>query len=225
VKNSGIQFKSFLTLSYGKNFPRNGRIVARHQNAFHTHLRKRYPAVEYAWMKEFQERGAAHFHYLLNIAEADIDREWLARIWAKIVGGGEKVRWQHARAETWEAFRKEDGAIRYVGKYLRKSQEEDGKNQKKVPSGWTHWGRWWGMSSGVKTKTPRFIPCNAVQIVNAMGFTDANKFLKYDAEGKMHLLTMLWDQSDKIEEALRMPKAHGPAAALAATTEPPLLVC
>lgn len=204
VKNSGIHFQSFLTLSYGQNFPRNGRIVARHQNAFHSQLRKRYPDVEYAWMKEFQERGAAHFHYLLNIAEYDIDREWLAKVWARIVGGGEKVRWQHTRPEVWEAFREKDGAIRYVGKYLRKSQEEDGKNQKKVPvdKGWVHWGRWWGMSDGVKPKKPRFIPCDAKQIVQAMGFTDANKFLTDDKDGRKHLRSLLWDQSEKFGETL-----------------------
>jgi hypothetical protein len=198
VKNSDVELQSFLTLTYGKSFPTDGRVVAAQQDAFHTALRRRYDT-EYTWMKEFQKRGAAHFHYLTEIGENDIDRDWLGWTWSRISGGGEHVRWQHTRPETWSPFILKDGAIRYIGKYLRKAQEEEGENQKKVPvdKGWTNWGRWWGMSRGIKAEPLKFLRLDAHQIADAVGFTDSNKFLKDCADGKKRWRTILWDQSDK----------------------------
>lgn len=200
VKNSDVEFTSFLTLTYGKSFPTDGRVVARHQDAFHTALRRRYDT-EYAWMKEFQARGAAHFHYLTEVAKNDIDPEWLGSTWSRITGGGELVRWQHTRPEVWAPFVYADGAIRYIGKYLRKAQEEDGENQKRVPveKGWKNWGRWWGLSRGIKAEPIKFVRANAQEIAEAVGFTDSNKFLKDCADGKKRWRKILWDQSAKFE--------------------------
>ena len=200
VKNSDVQFRSFLTLTYGKSFPVDGRIVAKHQHAFHTALRRRYDNLEYSWMKEFQRRGAAHFHYLTEVGEDDIDREWLGETWARITRGGEPVRWQHTRPEVWSAFRKQDGAIRYIGKYLRKAQDDE-ENQKEVPvdKGWKNWGRWWGMSRGIKAEPIKFVECNAQEIAEAVGFESSNRFLKDCADGKKRFRTILWDQSEKFQ--------------------------
>lgn len=200
VKNSDVEFQSFLTLTYGRSFPRDGRVVAAHQDAFHTALRRRYDT-EYAWMKEFQDRGAAHFHYLTEVGAVDIDPEWLGHTWSRIIGGGEPVRWQHTRPEVWSPFVHSDGAIRYIGKYLRKAQDEENGNQKRVPldKGWTNWGRWWGMSRGIKAAPLKFVSCNAQQIASALGFNEANRFLKDCVDGKKRFRKLLWDQSEKFE--------------------------
>ena len=105
------------------------------------------------WKREFQRRGAPHFHALgpmpAIVAGRPI-REWLADAWYEIVGSGDE---RHRRAGTavdWsEGLRMADAnrAAAYFTGYS--AGKADGKAyQDEAPDGWCNdngsVGRWWG---------------------------------------------------------------------------------
>lgn len=199
LRNTDVEFQSLVLLTYGKRFPRDGRICAKHQNAFHTAICRRFGEVEYAWCKEWQERGALHLHYATTIGAADIDHRWLADTWTRILGewGCRKVWRVHAHADQWQTLRSSEEAIsRYFASYV--SNDPDKKEQKKVPKGFTNPGRPWGVSRSVKPEPEKFIACDAYDIARVMG-ADSPKFFKQCADGKYRLRTYGWGQGGKFE--------------------------
>lgn len=73
--------KVFLTLTYGADFPLDGRLIKKHWAAFQTWL-KNQGVTSGVWIIEFQERGVLHFHVLL------MERVNIARCqahWNKII--------------------------------------------------------------------------------------------------------------------------------------------
>lgn len=155
-------FRSMITLTYGKIYPLDGKEVKRHLNNVLTWLRRKFDGVEYLWFLEFQpQRGAPHFHIITNIAETTSDVFNLANYWST----GVAIKWAtvtddnrdereemrrkmfavHCHSKTWERVREFDGVARYVTKYATKLE------QKKVPAKYSDVGRFWGVSSGVKT--------------------------------------------------------------------------
>lgn len=168
VSNCRVKFQSLLTLSYGQNYPIDGRRVKADLNKFITYLKRSFGRFEYFWFLEFQRRGAPHFHIGLTLPEpSDCERDLVATIWAGIIERGnwpytaieppyrksdarfgmltrDVVFRQHRRVKVWEKEKKRNGMVRYVIKYATKLY------QKSVPAVYSNVGRFWGVSSGVR---------------------------------------------------------------------------
>jgi len=113
------------------------------------------------WKREFQRRGAPHFHVLTPLPAMigeETAREWFARNWYEVVGSGDE---RHLRAGTgvdWsEGLRMMDAnrAAAYFTGYS--AGKADSKSyQDEAPEGWANdngsVGRWWGVI-GMETIT------------------------------------------------------------------------
>jgi len=144
ASNANADFSTMLTITYPKVYPRSGKEVKRHLNAFLTDLRRIFPKVKYLWFLEFQKRGAPHFHILIDyhLIELEPCRIWASQAWARIVNSGDE---KHVLAGiNWRHVRDKDGAARYAIKYSMKP------HQKWVPKDYQDVGRFWGTSRGVK---------------------------------------------------------------------------
>lgn len=197
LRNTDVEFRSVITLTYGTPFPTDGRICAKHQNAFHTALSREFGDHEYAWTKEWQKRGALHLHYASTVGIEDVRRGWLPDTWTRILGAWSDVKvWRvHAHEDCWQPLFSPDDAIsRYFAAYI--SNDPEKKRQKKVPSGFTNPGRPWGVSSGVKPHAEKFLPCDAFEIARRMGM-DGPKYYKQCQDGLYRPRTYGWGQSDK----------------------------
>lgn len=145
--NTPVDFNIMLTLTYPKEYPCNGATVKTHFRAFCQFVRRDSLCPNYLWFLEFQQRGAPHFHILLDAyiprtkaAMSDL-RFRVACAWYRIVASGDT---KHLAAGTRvERIRKLDGAKRYACKYAFKMY------QKQVPVGYRDVGRFWGCSRGV----------------------------------------------------------------------------
>lgn len=174
--NCGIPFKSFVTVTYPRAFPCDGRTVKKHLHSLLAGLRRKCPGVSYLWFLEFQRRGAPHIHLFLStplpaplssLARAGGRarktcltylpwHDWLGELWYGIVGSGDE---RHRRAGAgWEVIEKPDGAARYVAKESYKTF------QKKVPSEFSNVGRFWGTSRDVRVGDGTFIPATPDQM-------------------------------------------------------------
>ncbi len=198
IRNCGVMFRSMLTLTYPEDFPKDGRLVKKQLDRFLKAWRRKYGKRPYVWFLEFQERGAPHFHMLTDVEGWEVDRQWLARTWARIVDGGQKVYNVHSHVKQWDVIRKQDGAARYVAKYAKKHR------QKIVPADYLNVGAFWGTSHNVKADVVATIEVDAHGILRIMGL-DAVKFVK---EWKSHdlrwldLRRYLWDQAEKFRTLL-----------------------
>ena len=133
VRNSDDQLKTFITLTYPKDFPCNGIETKSHLNAFLQYLRRK--KIKYIWVLEFQERGAPHYHI---IATGFIPKEELSRRWYTIVNSGDE---KHLKAGTRiEAIKSKNHLYGYLSQYIQKLY------QKTVPDGFENVGRFWGSS-------------------------------------------------------------------------------
>jgi len=179
---SQVQFNSLLTLTYGQNFPMNGKRVKQDLNKFITYMRRSLGDFEYCWFLEFQRRGAPHFHLMLTLDNVgQCERELVAELWGKIAepfnwpytaiawpykrecakfGGNtqDAVIAQHRRVKTWERKKKDNGMVRYAVKYATKIR------QKRVPSEYSNVGRFWAVSSGVDIPNVDEHPTNEKEV-------------------------------------------------------------
>jgi hypothetical protein len=128
----------FVCLTYPFVYPKDGREVKRHLDTFG----KRCVRIGafFAWVLEYQSRGAPHFHLLARFPESwDIEqtRDWIARNWFEVVASGDE---KHLQAGTSvEVARNRNGVGFYLSGYLGK------ESQKTVPEDVTLPGRMWGM--------------------------------------------------------------------------------
>lgn len=104
------------------------------------------------WAKEFQRRGAVHYHLLIFWRREPHTvqlRRWIARAWNEIAEPGDD---RHARAGTSaDPIRLEEKAgtqrlTRYLAKYLAKGEQKELKDPNTgelLPTGrmWGQWGR------------------------------------------------------------------------------------
>ena len=139
--NAHADWKAFLTLTYPSDFPSNGREVKAHLNTFLAAMRFKVEKetgkeFKYMWALEWQERGAPHYHLLV---ESFVPHQWLAREWFNVVQSGDA---KHFKAGTSvEACDDEKtGAYYMVKHYGAKSK------QKKVPTEYLNVGRMWAAS-------------------------------------------------------------------------------
>lgn len=159
---TSVEFRSIITLTYPSLWPNNGTQCKAHLNSFLTWFRGKFPHQDYAWIVEFQDRGAPHYHIMTTVRDPDGEqRHAMAWAWKSIVGrwywgaeirqtGGkvtpgmlQKLYRVHCHRDSWEQIRKPDGARRYMAKYALKPA------QKLVPYAYQNIGRFWGVSRGV----------------------------------------------------------------------------
>jgi hypothetical protein len=105
------------------------------------------------WVREFQRRGAPHFHLLAlwpKCIDGQLSQRWLSRVWYEIVGSEDP---RHLRAGTGVDYDKSlQGALdpkrvaAYFAAYTGAGKDKDYQHQ--APEGWTNengsTGRYWG---------------------------------------------------------------------------------
>lgn len=179
---SRIKFTSLLTLTYGQNYPINGKQCKADVNQMLIYLKRSFPKFSYFWFLEFQVRGAPHIHLISTLPPpSPCERELVAELWSNIAEAGnwpytaietpyrkrdaffgmwtrDSVFRQHRRVETWEGIRREDGAIRYALKYASKMY------QKRVPRDYRDVGRFWATSRDVAPPKGTEIPLNETEL-------------------------------------------------------------
>lgn len=180
VAANGIpDLRSFITLTYPRSFPGDGKEVKRHLKMVLQSIRRRCPGVAYLWFLEFQARGAPHFHIFTDheLPEPLVEmkrklrprgafvhkptQDWLSRRWFEIVDSGDE---KHlAAGSCWEKVQKADGAARYVAKEAWKTF------QKEVPKHFQNVGRFWGTSRGFMPDEPPLILGGPTKIKKLLG--------------------------------------------------------
>ncbi len=108
------------------------------------------------WKREFQRRGAPHFHLVLvvpQVLDEEPLRNWLSREWYDVVGSGD-IRHLRAgiRVDAVRGFDASDPAriASYLAGYLGPDERLGDKEvQHRVPEGWCtasgSVGRWWSV--------------------------------------------------------------------------------
>lgn len=165
--NAETDWIAMATLTYRKS-PGSYDEVKRDWTRFKDRFRKRWEGTEWAWILEFQRRGAAHFHVFfgsggelgtaLQSEPVEIRKrkgtdteifagpvaEWIAETWIEIVGDQSPRFKRFQRGGILEKMRSTDAAGRYAAKEAAK------RVQKSAP--WEV-SQWWGMSNAIR---PRF---------------------------------------------------------------------
>lgn len=153
VRNSAVKFASMITLTWPKEYPRDGKEVKRQLHSFLVWSQRNVDN-DYFWFLEFQTRGAPHIHVFTPAYPSTGLRDMVSIKWANITvldndsKDWEHVRWQHNKPAHFDLLRSDEGALRYVAKYALKT------SQKVVPPDYADVGRFWGATKGVSRKTP-----------------------------------------------------------------------
>lgn len=146
--NTSVVFRTMVTLTYPRQYPRDGRRVKRDLRTFLAAWRRYTGGCELLWFLEFQKRGAPHVHILCDFPlprrredAANVYR-WVALRWYQICG---ELDYKHLQAGTrTERLRSARGGAHYAVKYAQKM------HQKVVPDDYQNVGRFWGHTRGVK---------------------------------------------------------------------------
>jgi len=125
----------FIGLSYPAEYPDDKETIKRHLKIMKDHFEKRYSGCSGIWRLESQTRGAPHFHFLLDIADSNLDikkeRQWLAKDWFDIVDSKDD---KHLTSGTSFKLLQNKGQIKYyVSKYCAKIEIDE-----------RLWGNRWG---------------------------------------------------------------------------------
>jgi len=138
LRRSVADYRIFVTLTYPREFPTDGKNVKDHLRYLCARLQRAagYPDGWSAfWFLEFQDRGAPHYHLFLT---HEIGFRELARAWYEVVGSGdEKHLVAGTRIEWCHSGRY--GMCRYASEYASKM------SQKTIPENYKNCGRFWGV--------------------------------------------------------------------------------
>lgn len=108
---------TLLTLTLPAAYSMDPVIWQRHFKEMQRRLKRRYPLARWIWRREFQDRGAPHWH-LAVWGLVWLDREWLSETWCEICGGDI----DHLAAGTRiEVARNRRAALVYLSKELAKT--------------------------------------------------------------------------------------------------------
>jgi hypothetical protein len=132
----------FCTLTYGQLWP-SEEIAYKHLKAFVRRVNARFPRAGVVWRKEYQKRGAIHFHLIIfNVSY--IDKNAIASAWAEIIGneycdnsGDGPPRPPFTRIEKLQNKKK---AMLYCAKYVAKVPAAGGFNNQPYQHVGRHWG-------------------------------------------------------------------------------------
>ncbi len=134
----------FVTLTYPGEFPSDPAVCAGHLRAFRARMHRRYGKFAAVWRKEYQRRGAPHYHLLLFLDRLPEQlRADVSRLWYEVVASGDE---RHLRAGTQVVQVKSwRGARGYAAKYMGKLETLHASADPLVglPQGST--GRLWGV--------------------------------------------------------------------------------
>ncbi len=138
LKRDALTNAWFVTTTYPAVFPApdDHDVYKSHLHRLCQEMRRRHPEVSGVWKLEFQQRLAAHFHFLLIGCKEDITsfRAWIAQTWARIVASGDP---NHEAAGTGvDRIRTYGGVMAYVTSYISKDDQT-------LPGNFT--GRYWGV--------------------------------------------------------------------------------
>lgn len=174
AQSTKFLYHSLLTLTYGPNFPRNGKVVKSHLKRMLAWLAVR-GMKNYLWFVEFQVRGAPHIHIMTDLVDFQIKiyRADMAKFWSDMIEPATHYYMRvernfktgkikqlndyvlttrgavynvHRHPKQWAALREKDGAARYVTMYAAK------KEQKEVPKEYASMGRFWGVPHNLSLK-------------------------------------------------------------------------
>lgn len=158
AKETRVEMITFITLTYGVNFPHSGLEVKRQLKIFLRTMTKYFGGFDYLWFFEFQKRGAPHIHMATNLdIPTDEDRSLMSKVWVdasqdlynwlysslrtkRLLQVREASYRFHCREEQWEPIRAKEGLARYALKYALKTE------QKTPPAWFRDVGRFWGTS-------------------------------------------------------------------------------
>lgn len=150
---------AFVTLTYGREWPRDGGTVKAQLRAFRKRWERRYGPVNAFWGMEFQQRGAPHFHLYAEMPRADRGevQRYLSEAWFELAGygdsrhlaGGVVIKWDRLMGWSVLPGGAPEGERRVtrdspgnIAKYMAKHQGKEG--QKECPADFGNPGRWWG---------------------------------------------------------------------------------
>jgi hypothetical protein len=117
------------TVTYGRNFPDRRSGAEKHRRLLADAMRRDWPSTAALWRLEYQQRGAPHYHLLVDLPQRDLIafRQWLAKTWGRIIGFP-------GRCQT-DFARNSDAARFYLAKEVGKSCQSRSDDN----------GRWWGV--------------------------------------------------------------------------------
>lgn len=199
IQNSSVEFRSMITLTYGPNYPINGKKCKADLNNFLVQAKRLFGQHDYVWFLEFQERGAPHFHIITSWQApkrcTDNKRREFASLWARIAERenlaystlkdkceaktGDACYKVHAHYKQWARIKKAGGAARYAAKYAAK------QGQKEVPKNYRNVGRFWAASRSVKRAIP---PPRLIDIAENW---EANLYIKIKGRDDVALWNVL----------------------------------
>lgn len=141
IRNIMESINQFVVLTYPADFPMYGKKVKRDVDAFNKYLRRQ--GIKYFWFLEFQTRGAPHVNYLLT---KTVSMEDLQETWYRIVGSGD---WKHRYMGVYADTPHDKNKLStYLAGYFTKKDARK-VAQRQVPEGYSHVGRFWGMTRGL----------------------------------------------------------------------------
>lgn len=162
--NAETSWLAMATLTY-RVAPSDYETLKSHRSKFLDRMRKRFGEFDYAWILEFQKRGAAHFHIFIGdggelgalikseptrtkkrkgveteILTGDV-AEYVTEAWIEIVGDDSPKFLKFQRGGILEKMRSPDAAGRYAAKEAAKRCQKESS----FPV-----SQWWGMSRKLK---------------------------------------------------------------------------
>lgn len=134
----------FVTLTYPAEFPTDPAVCAAHLRAFRARMHRKYGKFAAVWRKEYQCRGAPHYHLLLFLDRPPEElRADVSRFWYQVVGSGDE---RHLRAGTQVVEVKSwRGARGYAAKYMGKLETLQPGTEFPLFQGAGSTGRLWGV--------------------------------------------------------------------------------
>lgn len=166
ANNTTVTFRTMITLTYPKEYPRDGSIVKKDLRRFLAAWRAYTRGANHLWFLEFQRRGAPHVHILTDYpcppgrpARKNL-RLWVANKWYDVCG---QLDPKHLLAGTrTERLRSPEGGAHYAVKYASKMR------QKSVPEDYRNVGRFWGHTRAVRPEPILTFDCSEQDLREAL---------------------------------------------------------
>lgn len=201
IRNTDVNFNSFLTLTYPTDYPTNGKAVKLHREKLLKRLGRQYDKFGYLWVLEWQARGAPHIHIGTSIdlfKAGEVGIKWRQNKAGNLVSYRTCHESEAALFEAWGEVVGDYGRVGFevvdshegVANYLLKSLES---SQKIVPTNYHHAGAFWGASRDMRDKPQIIEPSGKVlAVVNSL-----SRVVK-----KGYIPTTLYDASEPIKASL-----------------------
>lgn len=118
----GKAYCSFITLTYGRDYPTDTQAKKHLKGAFFSAFRrycqKHNHEVMYTWVAERQKRGAIHFHIL---TPNYIEKKWINKTWNRIVNN-----WLESEGKQSQKLLPNVIAVHNAGTYMAKYMSKEG---------------------------------------------------------------------------------------------------